>query len=271
MQLHQKTPTAHELMNLVINEYNRLLLQGGGKLKPKGKDAAFSGDGNSQKGKQREYKPKFPYACNNCGWNGHKKEDCWEEGGGKAGKAPNGWKSRGKKSKDEKPKTSGSNADASKLKSELEPDGVWLASCDTMEISVPQFQDDAYHSAPARSGGNEETIELYDSGASQHMSPYHHRFLNFKSISPHPIQAADKRTFDTIGRGDLPNKVPNGKTTTCILLTNVLYVLLMGTTLISISRLTRAGYAALFCSNTCRIFDQNKKQLGEVLVSRNLY
>ena len=140
-----------------------------------------------------------------------------------------------------------------------------------MEISVPQFQDDAYHSTPAWSGGNEETIELYDSGASQHMSPYHHRFLNFKSISPHPIQAADKRTFDTIGRGDLPNKVPNGKTTTCILLTNVLYVLLMGTTLISISRLTRAGYAALFCSNTCRIFDQNKKQLGEVLVSRNLY
>jgi len=94
MQLHQKTPTAHELMNLVINEYDRLLLQGGGKLKPKGEDAAFSGDGNSRKGKQREYKPKFPYACNNCGWNGHKKEDCWEEGGGKARKAPKGWKSR---------------------------------------------------------------------------------------------------------------------------------------------------------------------------------
>jgi len=140
-----------------------------------------------------------------------------------------------------------------------------------MEISAPQFQDNAYHSAPARSGGNEETIELYDSGASQHMSPYRHRFLNFKSISPHPIQAADKRTFDAIGRGDLPIEVPNGKTTTCILLTNVLYAPSMGATLVSISRLTRAGYAALFCGNMCRIFNQNKKQLGEVLVSGNLY
>ena len=79
-------------MNLVINEYDRLLLQGGRKLNPKGEDASFLGDGNSRKGKQREYKPKFPYACNNFGWNGHKKEDCWEEGGGKAGKAPKGWK-----------------------------------------------------------------------------------------------------------------------------------------------------------------------------------
>jgi len=83
------------------------------------------------------------------------------------------------------------------------------------------------------------------------MSPYHHQFLNFKSISLHPIQAADKRTFNTISRGDSPIEVPNGKTTTCILLTNVLYAPLMGATLISISRLTHAGYAALFRGNTC--------------------
>ncbi|KAG2739680.1 hypothetical protein P692DRAFT_201678351, partial [Suillus brevipes Sb2] len=27
IQLHQKTPTVHELMNLVTNEYDRLLIQ----------------------------------------------------------------------------------------------------------------------------------------------------------------------------------------------------------------------------------------------------
>lgn len=227
IQLNQKTPTANDLMNLVVNEYDRLLIQNGGKLKLKGEDAAFLGNGNSQKGKQRQYKPKFPYACNNCGWNGHKKEDCWEEGGGKAGQAPKGWKPRGKQSKqasDDKSKPSGSNADASKPKSDAEPDGVWLASSrNTLEISMPQFQDDIHDTVAMWSSANEETIELYDSGASQHMSPYCDRFLNFKSISLHPIQATDKHTFEAIGRGDLPIEVPNGKSMTQILLTNVLY------------------------------------------------
>ncbi|KIK35577.1 hypothetical protein CY34DRAFT_30633, partial [Suillus luteus UH-Slu-Lm8-n1] len=52
--------------------------------------------------------------------------------------------------------------------------------------------------------------------------------------------------FDATGRGDLPIEIPNGKNKTRILLTNVLYALSMGATLVSISRLTRAGYAALF-------------------------
>ncbi|KAJ8594478.1 hypothetical protein M405DRAFT_729652 [Rhizopogon salebrosus TDB-379] len=83
------------------------------------------------------------------------------------------------------------------------------------------------------------------------MSPYHDWFLNFKSISPHPIQAADKRTFDAISRGDLPIEIPNGRSTTRILLTNILYAPSMGATLVSISRLTHAGYAALFHGDMC--------------------
>src|SRR6267154_2494325 len=82
------------------------------------------------------------------------------------------------------------------------------------------------------------TVELYNSGASQHMSPYHDHFINFKPISPHPIQAADKHTFKAIGKGGLPIKLPNGKTKTHILLTNVLYAPSMGATLVSISKLT---------------------------------
>ncbi|KAG2133519.1 hypothetical protein BD769DRAFT_1323397, partial [Suillus cothurnatus] len=199
MQIHQKTPTSHELMTLAVNEYDRMLLQNGGKSKSKSEDVAFSAEGSSRNGKQRQSKPRFPYACNNCGWKGHKKEDCWEEGGGKAGQAPKTWKLHGKKPKDEKPKASGSNADASKPKDESEPDGT----PESEPEDTPSTVADSATSARSSTATHGATIELYDSGASQHMSPYREHFLNFRSISPHPIQAADKQTFEAIGKGDL--------------------------------------------------------------------
>ena len=46
-------------------------------------------------------------------------------------------------------------------------------------------------------GGNVEGVltELYDSGASCHMSPYHEHFENYVSIMPKLITAADKCYF----------------------------------------------------------------------------
>ncbi|KAG0698989.1 hypothetical protein DFH29DRAFT_877634 [Suillus ampliporus] len=213
----------HELMNLVTDEYDRLLIQSGSKGKSKSEDVAFSADGTLEKGKRHQKKPRFPYDCNNCGWKGHKKEDCWEDGGGKFSKAPKGYKLRGKKLKskdDNKSKPSGSNADASKSKDDSEPDGVWLASTEDTEGQAPKSRDApmiALDSAKfARNNMNTQgtTIELYDSGASQHMSPYQDHFINFRSISPHAIEAADKHTFNAIGQGDLPIEIPNGKNKT---------------------------------------------------------
>lgn len=37
--------------------------------------------------------------------------------------------------------------------------------------------------------------DLYNSGASQHMSGFHHKFINLVKIKPIPITATDKRTF----------------------------------------------------------------------------
>ena len=51
----------------------------------------------------------------------------------------------------------------------------------------------------AYTGTQTNTIELYDSGASQHLSPYHKHFVNFVDITPKPITAADKRTFNATG------------------------------------------------------------------------
>ncbi|KAH9929884.1 uncharacterized protein BXZ73DRAFT_13354, partial [Epithele typhae] len=47
-------------------------------------------------------------------------------------------------------------------------------------------------------------IEVYDSGASAHISPYRHRFFNYRDLTPpRPITAANGDTFDAIGEGDM--------------------------------------------------------------------
>jgi len=82
--------SATTLISLILDEYDHLVAQSGGKAKSKDDDVAFTAD-SSKRNKGR--KPKFNGDCNNCGWTGHMGRDCWEEGGGKAGQAPKGWKS----------------------------------------------------------------------------------------------------------------------------------------------------------------------------------
>ncbi|KIM63847.1 hypothetical protein SCLCIDRAFT_80398, partial [Scleroderma citrinum Foug A] len=64
---------------------------------------------------------------------------------------------------------------------------------------------------------------LFDSGASCHMSSYREQFTNFKSITPKPITAADKHTFEAIRKGNLTIYLPNGSSRSRILLRDVLY------------------------------------------------
>ena len=45
----------------------------------------------------------------------------------------------------------------------------------------------------------------------------------------------------------------------------------MGVTLVSISKLAAAGYAALFRDSVCRIFNPQKKLVGEIPISNSLY
>ena len=64
-------------------------------------------------------------------------------------------------------------------------------------------------------------------------------------------------------------RIPNGTTTTIILLKDVLYAPDMGLTIISVSRMTAAGFAILFRANFCRIFDLKHKRIGHVHVTSN--
>ena len=126
MCLHNKSVTSNDLMDIVLEEYDRLMLQDGRKKKSSGEDAAFGADASFKKGKWKG--KRFSGNCNNCGWPGHKECNCWEEGGGKAGQAPKNWKSCGKEPKDEKSKKSSATANVT---STAEPDSAWFTTLDS--------------------------------------------------------------------------------------------------------------------------------------------
>ena len=115
-------------------------------------------------------------------------------------------------------------------------------------------------------------VDLYDSGATRHMSGFLHKFINFVEIKPVPIMAADKRTFQATGKGDMYVSIPNrNQPNSRVLLKDVLYASSMGVTLVSISRITGAGSTVVFTGNFCRIYDRDRKLVGEIRVKGGLY
>ena len=46
-------------------------------------------------------------------------------------------------------------------------------------------------------------MELYDSGASRHMSPYQYKFINFVPIQKKLLTTADGSHFEAIGKGNM--------------------------------------------------------------------
>lgn len=113
-----------------------------------------------------------------------------------------------------------------------------------------------------------QQMELYDSGASCHMSPYRDHFENYVKIIPKPIVAADKRCFQAIGKGDLRVKIPNGPKSTTILLKEVLHCPDMGLTLVSIGKITSAGYKVIFKRSTIEEFHRRMGHISPETAKR---
>ncbi|KIN94798.1 hypothetical protein M404DRAFT_34692 [Pisolithus tinctorius Marx 270] len=179
--------------------------------------------------------------CEKCGKEGHMKDQCWEEGGRKAGQAPKWFQNKGKGKKKEKGTGKAATAASTSASSSVQtstdsdPDRVWLAHLQDnnwlMEIAEEEIlkpqdiindEEDVYMDnynhvllAGENLNSTEETI-LFNSGTSCHMSSYCSEFLNYKPIIPKPITAADNHTFHAIGKGDLAILLPNGTTQTHI-------------------------------------------------------
>src|ERR1700678_1505555 len=105
------------------------------------------------------------------------------------------------------------------------------------------------------------------------MSLYKHKFINFIPIQRKVLTAADGGHFEAIGKGDMHITMPNRKSTTRILLKDVLYAPKMGVTLVSIGKIDTAGYAALFHKSQLRIFSsiKEKKLLTQIKMRNGLY
>lgn len=72
------------------------------------------------------------------------------------------------------------------------------ADCADRESDVESDDAEAYDAyAPDAVGVSESNAEaeMYDSGASWHISPFWHHFVTYQPITPRPISAADMRRY----------------------------------------------------------------------------
>lgn len=146
---------------------------------------------------------------------------------------------------------------------DLEFEGEQDEACAT----IVELEDDATHVQDQRSSNLR--IELFDSGASRHISPYRNAFSTFQSIPPHPLRAANKETFCAKGKGEMILDLPNGVGTSKLKLTDVLYAPEVGYTLVSIGRLEEAGFTTMFANGKCVIRDGDHTRIAEIPRNKN--
>jgi len=96
-------------------------------------------------------------------------------------------------------------------------------------------------------------VELYNSGASRHMSPFCERFVTYREIPARPITAANNHVFYAVGAGDLQIQVLNGASSSKVLLRDALHTPEMGLTVVSIGCIVKAGFAVQFEDGSCKI------------------
>ena len=268
--------TVDQVVHLISDEYDRCMLKKG----KNGSDEAFAT--NTQK--QHD---KCNVKCYNCHNFGCYKSECWAKGGRKEGQRPpkhnnsdhssdnhsncncndqsnpgssqnnhgqnsNNWSncSSSNCNHDDEDMSTANAADIEAWATIEEVEGDEPATCTSTQVHQPQVE-----------------TELYDLGGSWHMSPFHHWFKNYQSIPPHAITTANKWTFYAVGTGDLQVEVPNGNSTTPVLLHNTLHTPDMALTIISIGCITSAGHTVTFENQACKIKNKAGKLIGNIPAS----
>ena len=238
------TPDALQLY--MLDEYKVRML----KNNKETKDEAFTADSSKKKSKR-------DIECHNCHKRGHIKANCWAQGGGKEGQGPN--HNRGTS------RSAATQAEENALE-------AWVAIEEVEEcqdVTLGTKAAATAGSSPAWAEHGNGASELYDLGASRHMSPYRERFVTYHSIPPRAITTADKRIFYAVGTGDLQIEVPNGSSTTAVLLKDALHTPDMGVTIVSISRIAKAGYAVSFEGDSCKIKNRSGAVIGTIPATSN--
>ena len=241
-ELSRRAVSSAIVVKIATDEYDHRTLQNG-----KTKDEAFT-TSPQKKGKKRDIE------CENCHKKGHTSAKCWAKGGGDEEGGP----------KHRKPKDDDKSnvATSSKKMPDIE---AWPV-IEEMEIdgvvpSVPNV---------AAQGSADMQSELFDLGASRHMSPFHKSFVTFQSIEARPITAANNKVFHAIGMGDLQIHMPNSTTSSRILLKDTLYAPNLCLIVVSIGHIVKAGYTVQFARSSCDIKrGENGPIIGRIPASMN--
>ncbi|PIL29731.1 transcription factor [Ganoderma sinense ZZ0214-1] len=211
-------------------------------------DSALAAYPSSQSGRQR-----MDIECFNCHYKGHLKSDCWRKGGGKEGQGP----------RDQTPKR-GLHRGGSK--GGLSANAVTESSEHAFAITI----DSAALASTATTG---DRVEIFDSGATRHISPYRDEFITYEELQPAcPITAADGHTFMAVGEGQVRVSLPNGDSSTVVTLERVLHAPDITFSLVSIPQADKAGYSAIFENGKCRLFLRSSREtVGRIPLVNGLY
>src|SRR6266576_6986698 len=108
-------------------------------------------------------------------------------------------------------------------------------------------------------------IELYDSGATRHISPYKSDFISYSPLLP-PIflNTANQQRFPAIGRRTLVVQVPNGGTESELTLHGALHTPSVSYTLVSIAALDEEGYHTHIGAGHLDLTSPQGDQIGHI-------
>lgn len=119
------------------------------------------------------------------------------------------------------------------------------------------------------SGVMKKTGTYLDSCASHHMSPIRERFVNLvNEVSVSSVMQGDDSELKVMGMGDLVVKMASGYTVT---FKDVLYIPDLGTTLISVARMTEKGFKVVFAHDEGVVMNKNNEEIYRVLNENYVY
>ncbi|GBE80058.1 hypothetical protein SCP_0212610 [Sparassis crispa] len=114
-------------------------------------------------------------------------------------------------------------------------------------------------------------IDIFDSGASRHMTLHLDRLSNFHTTMPHWIHAANSEIFYSHGIGDLLMHLPAENSGKHIRLKSVLHAPAMHATLISLGLIEAAGFSWLGHEGELTIINRQNDVIVSVPHNDNLY
>lgn len=196
--------------------------------------------------------------CFKCGGKGHRANVCPTKA---AVKKSNDSANAAQASSDGKSSSTTAKSSSAPTAKVVEIHEGWVADVATMAII-----DEALTTSHGSS-----VVEIYDSGATCHMTPHRRMLENYRDIPERTVRAAGKTSFSARGVGDMKVLAPSGDTWVSILLTDVLYAPSMTATLVSLGRFDDAGLVMVIGNGLCRVQRANGDIICEVPKVDGLY